>query len=205
MIYVARDDVDAAYERARDAGATIVREPTETEYGSREFAVRDPEGYGWSFGTYRPTYDGAPDPAVPAVYAGMRYERAHEAIAWLVEAFGFEKQEVYDGEGGTVAHAQLRFGDDVLMLGSARNDEAGTATPAQTGGLYTHAYCLYVADPDAHYARAVKAGAKILAPPTTKDYGGRDYLALDPEGYAWSFGTWRPVAEASETVGTKAG
>jgi uncharacterized glyoxalase superfamily protein PhnB len=52
---VAIDAVDAHYERARAAGAEIVRELKDTEYGSREYACRDLEGNVWSFGTYRPT------------------------------------------------------------------------------------------------------------------------------------------------------
>ncbi|MGH2712610.1 MAG: VOC family protein [Thermoleophilaceae bacterium] len=53
-LYVAVGDVDAHCERARAAGAEIVREPTDTDYGSREYACRDLEGNVWSFGTYRP-------------------------------------------------------------------------------------------------------------------------------------------------------
>jgi len=55
--YIALDDaaaVDALYAHAKAAGAEITREPVDTDYGSREFSVRDLEGYGWSFGTYRP-------------------------------------------------------------------------------------------------------------------------------------------------------
>ena len=51
--YVVADDVDALHERAVRAGAEIVREPHGTDYGSRDFAVRDPEGNLWQFGTYR--------------------------------------------------------------------------------------------------------------------------------------------------------
>jgi uncharacterized glyoxalase superfamily protein PhnB len=53
-VYVALGDVDRIYERAREAGAQIVMEPTDTDYGSRDFTVRDPEGNLWSFGTYEP-------------------------------------------------------------------------------------------------------------------------------------------------------
>ncbi|MGH2963648.1 MAG: VOC family protein [Solirubrobacterales bacterium] len=53
-LYVAVEDVDTHCERARAAGAEIVREPTATDYGSREYACRDLEGNVWSFGTYRP-------------------------------------------------------------------------------------------------------------------------------------------------------
>ncbi|WIM94785.1 VOC family protein [Actinoplanes oblitus] len=51
--YVVTDEPDKLCERARAAGATIVREPFDTDYGSRDFAARDPEGNLWSFGTYR--------------------------------------------------------------------------------------------------------------------------------------------------------
>jgi uncharacterized glyoxalase superfamily protein PhnB len=52
-IYVVADDVDALFARAVAAGAAVLREPQDTDHGSREFAVRDPEGNHWSFGTYR--------------------------------------------------------------------------------------------------------------------------------------------------------
>ncbi|HEY6486446.1 MAG TPA: VOC family protein [Candidatus Cybelea sp.] len=48
------DAIDAEYARAKAAGAEIVRELNDTDYGSHDFAVRDPEGHIWSFGTYRP-------------------------------------------------------------------------------------------------------------------------------------------------------
>lgn len=53
-IYVYVEDLDAHYARARAAGAEIVRELADTEYESREYSARDPEGHLWSFGTYRP-------------------------------------------------------------------------------------------------------------------------------------------------------
>src|SRR5436190_19679923 len=51
--YVVTDEPDKLYERAVAAGATVVRDLSNTEYGSRDFTVRDPEGNRWSFGTYR--------------------------------------------------------------------------------------------------------------------------------------------------------
>ncbi len=54
-LYVAVDAADVLFARARDAGAEVVMELTETDYGSRDFSVRDPEGNLWSFGTYRPS------------------------------------------------------------------------------------------------------------------------------------------------------
>jgi uncharacterized glyoxalase superfamily protein PhnB len=53
-IYVIVADPDALHERAKAAGAEIVRELTDQDYGSREFSAKDPEGNVWSFGTYDP-------------------------------------------------------------------------------------------------------------------------------------------------------
>jgi uncharacterized glyoxalase superfamily protein PhnB len=53
-IYVALDDPDTHHERAVAAGAEIVMGLTDQDYGSREYAARDPEGNVWCFGTYRP-------------------------------------------------------------------------------------------------------------------------------------------------------
>lgn len=49
VVYVA--DVDAHFERARDLGATIAREPTDEDYGQREYGLRDPEGHNWYIAT----------------------------------------------------------------------------------------------------------------------------------------------------------
>jgi uncharacterized glyoxalase superfamily protein PhnB len=52
--YVIVPDADAVYARAKSAGGVIVREILDTDYGSREFTVKDPEGHSWSVGTYDP-------------------------------------------------------------------------------------------------------------------------------------------------------
>lgn len=51
--YVVTDAPDALFQRAVAAGAEVVHEPMDQDYGSREFSVRDPEGNSWSFGTYK--------------------------------------------------------------------------------------------------------------------------------------------------------
>ena len=53
-VYVIVDDIAGQYDRARASGAEILRELADTDYGSREFMARDPEGNIWSFGTYKP-------------------------------------------------------------------------------------------------------------------------------------------------------
>lgn len=52
--YLHVQDLDAHFEKAKAAGATIVWEPHDTEFGTRRYRCKDPEGYEWSFGTYQP-------------------------------------------------------------------------------------------------------------------------------------------------------
>lgn len=54
LVYCAVEDVDGLFERAHAAGADVPLQPTDADYGSRDFTVRDPEGNLWAFGTYRP-------------------------------------------------------------------------------------------------------------------------------------------------------
>lgn len=53
-IYVVVDDPDAHCAQARAAGAEITQDLHDTEYGSREYGAKDPEGNNWYFGTYQP-------------------------------------------------------------------------------------------------------------------------------------------------------
>ena len=52
-VYAVTDEPDAVFARAVARGAVVLTEPHDTDYGSREFSVRDPEGNRWSFGSYR--------------------------------------------------------------------------------------------------------------------------------------------------------
>lgn len=54
LIYTAVDDADALHDSAVEAGAEVALGLTDTDYGSRDFTLRDPEGNLWAFGTYRP-------------------------------------------------------------------------------------------------------------------------------------------------------
>jgi uncharacterized glyoxalase superfamily protein PhnB len=126
------------------------------------------------------------------LYPALRYADAYAAIDWLCKAFGFEKQDVYDGPDGTVAHAQLTLSGSVLMLGSARDGGVYPAkTPKQLGGVTGSIY-VYVSDLDAHFERARAAGARIAMEPYDTEYGSREYAAYDVEDYWWTFGTYHP-------------
>ena len=132
--------------------------------------------------------------ATSTIIPCLRYRDAHAAIEWLCKAFGFEKHAVY-ADGDTVHHAQLSFGNGMVMLGSADNSsEWGRqiVQPEETGLRETQSPCVIVVDADAHYARAKAAGAAIVMDIADQAYGGRGYSCRDPEGHLWWFGSYDP-------------
>ena len=121
------------------------------------------------------------------IYPVLIYEDGRAAIDFLEKAFGFERHAVHDGGNGAVAHAELRFGSELVMLSSSSE---GNEQFNQAVGNYS--LYLVVDDPDAHHQRAKDAGAEIVLGLKDEDYGSRGYTARDPEGNLWSFGTYRP-------------
>jgi uncharacterized glyoxalase superfamily protein PhnB len=128
---------------------------------------------------------------MPSISPSLRYRDAPRAIEFLEQAFGFKRQMVMEGENGTIAHAELAYGDGMVMLGTDRGDDKYGSHVGQ-GWNY-----VVVEDADAHYAQAKAAGAEIVAELEDQDYGSRDYSARDFEGNLWSFGTYRPEVEGS--------
>jgi uncharacterized glyoxalase superfamily protein PhnB len=124
--------------------------------------------------------------------AFMSYEDAGAAIDWLEQAFGFERSSVHEGPNGNVAHAELRFGDGMIMLGSAGPNDFGLRTPRELGAVNQGVYVI-VDEISAQYERARAAGAEILRQLADTDYGSQEFMARDPEGNIWSFGTYRPA------------
>ena len=124
----------------------------------------------------------------------MRYRDAPAAIEWLCDTFGFEPQLVVPNDDGTIAHAQLSFGNSMIMLGSVFDTEFGRLMkqPAEIGHFVTQSTYLVVNNADLVYGRALEAGAKILLDIKDEDYGGRGFTCRDPEGHVWSIGTYDP-------------
>jgi uncharacterized glyoxalase superfamily protein PhnB len=135
------------------------------------------------------------------IVPSLRYRNALAAIDWLIRAFGFEKQAVYLGPDNntTVMHAQLTFGNGMVMLGSVDNgSEASklTAQPDEIGLRETKGIYLIVSDADAVHATAKAAGAEMVLDIRDMDYGGRAFTCRDLEGHLWSIGTYDPWAAA---------
>jgi len=130
------------------------------------------------------------------VIPALRYANAPAAIDWLCQVLGFERHQVYPGENGTIAHAELTLGGGMIMLGSVKDDEYGRgfASPSEVGGKETRTAYVVVPDADAVHARAVAAGATIVRPLQDTPYGSREFRLKDPEGHSWSVGTYDPWA-----------
>jgi len=126
----------------------------------------------------------------------LRYRDAPAAIDWLCQTFGFEKQLVVPNQDGSIAHAQLSFGNGMIMLGSVlkAKPEFGRLMkqPDEIAGAETQSSYIVVLDADAMYARAKAAGAKIVIEIKDEDYGGRGFSCYDLEGHLWNFGTYDP-------------
>jgi uncharacterized glyoxalase superfamily protein PhnB len=124
----------------------------------------------------------------------LRYRDALAAIDWLCQAFDFEKHLVVPGEHGGIAHAQLVFGNGMVMLGSARDDAFGElqAPLSAPNASVSQSPYIIVSNVDEHHARALSAGARVVMAPEDQEYGGRLYSCRDPEGNLWNFGSYDP-------------
>ncbi len=122
----------------------------------------------------------------------LNYDDARAALDWLGAAFGFEQGDVHEGENGKVAHAELRAGDGMVMLGTAGANDLGMKTAKELGAVNQGVYVIVDDGIDEHYERAAAAGAEVVRTLHDTDYGSRAYIVRDPEGNLWSFGTYRP-------------
>jgi uncharacterized glyoxalase superfamily protein PhnB len=123
-----------------------------------------------------------------SIYVTLRYDDARAAIAYLTGALGFVEQHVYTVDDGTIGHAELSFGDGVVMLGTRRS---GPDT-FDTGRAVVYLALDSPEAVDAHHDRAVAAGAEVVQELVDQPYGSREYAVRDPEGNIWSVGSYRP-------------
>jgi PhnB protein len=114
----------------------------------------------------------------------LLYDDVGGALKFLAKAFGFRKVGAHmKSKDGKFLHAAMKLGDDLIMMGCP-----GPAyrNPKRLGQS-TQSLYIDVADVDKHFARAKKAGAKILEEPVDTEYGQRRYGAEDPEGHQFYF------------------
>jgi uncharacterized glyoxalase superfamily protein PhnB len=127
----------------------------------------------------------------PTIAPYLLYEDVAGALDFLTRAFGFEETLRYTGPEGYVNHAEMRIGDGVILMGDPGRDYRN---PAHLG-VRTQMVCVTVDDVDATFERANAAGAEITEEPTDQAYGERRFMALDPEGHAWSIA--QPIGDVA--------
>jgi uncharacterized glyoxalase superfamily protein PhnB len=132
---------------------------------------------------------------IPNIFPFIRCRDAQAQIDWLCAAFGFELQMTMPADDGKIAHCELRLGAGIVMLGSERDDDFRMKSPLDLGAINQGIY-ICLREVDDHCARARAAGAEIVREPFDTDYGSRDYIARDPEGNLWAFGTYNPLEVA---------
>jgi uncharacterized glyoxalase superfamily protein PhnB len=120
--------------------------------------------------------------SVPAdiVLPHLVYRNASQACDWLTRVFGFSENYRY---GDPVSGIQMSLGDAYIMITGPRE---GTDSPA-TLGCSTQTLTIFVADVDAHYAKAKQQGAITFEDPHETVYGEWQYGAIDLDGHRWLF------------------
>jgi len=119
----------------------------------------------------------------PTIIPQLPYADIRAALSFLERAFGFREIPTsrMEGADGVIHHSLVEFGGSVIGIGT---QGAHGAISPQSGGIESQYISVAVADVEAHYQRALAAGARIAKEPRS---GGRAYEAFDPEGHRWRF------------------
>jgi uncharacterized glyoxalase superfamily protein PhnB len=118
----------------------------------------------------------------PTVVPQLPYEDIRAALSFLERAFGFREipSSRLEGADGVLHHALVEFGDGVIGIGT---QGAHGAISPKSAGIESQYISVYVDDVDAHYQRALAAGAQIARALRER----HAYEALDVEGHRWRF------------------
>ena len=176
-LHVYVEDADAVVKKALAAGAALIDEPRDQDYGERSGTVKDAAGNFWYIATakgesYKPK-------GLHNVNPYLHPRRAEPLISFLKRAFGAEEIAKYTSPDGVVHHAQLRVGDSLIEMGEAHGKYE--TMPAM--------FYVYVPNADAVYRQAVAAGAKSFQEPTDQPYGDRNAAVADSFGNKWYIAT----------------
>ena len=121
-----------------------------------------------------------------AVIPALAFKGADAAIKWYVNVFGAKEKMRFDNPDGTIAHAEITIGDNVIML-AEENPEYNSSPKTLKGNSVN--LCIYLPDVDAVVKKATANGAKLLMPVEDQFYGDRSGRIEDPFGYRWIIAT----------------
>jgi PhnB protein len=108
---------------------------------------------------------------------------AAKYIDFLKKAFNAVEVRRSPGPGGKLMHAHVRIGDSNLMFNDDFPEFGG---PPIAQGHWPLTLNLYVADPDAVFAKAVAAGCTVVMPLADQFWGDRYGQVKDPFGFNWA-------------------
>lgn len=117
----------------------------------------------------------------------LMFKNCANAIAFYQKAFGARERMRMPRPDGRIAHAEIEFGDCVLMMAD-ETPEIDAWSIEHFGGSPA-GLMLYAEDCDAMYRQALDAGASSIREPADQFYGDRMAGVKDPFGYKWFIGT----------------
>ena len=113
------------------------------------------------------------------------------AVDFYENAFKFEKRDMVPGQDGTTWHAEVKYKDQLLMLGKEGVWGGKTLSPQTSKIESPMNLYLYCEDVDAFYKHAVAHGAESVGQPEDMFWGDRMCRLQDPDGYVWCFATFK--------------
>ena len=121
---------------------------------------------------------------------------AAKAIEFYTKVFGAQETVRMPGPQGSIAHAEVKIGNSMLMLAD-ENRERGHLSPDSIGGTAS-SIMFYTDDVDQVFKRAVAAGAKAEMPPADMFWGDRMGNIVDPFGHKWAIATHKEDVSPEE-------
>ena len=124
-----------------------------------------------------------PPDGFPRILPHLIYEDVGAAVTWLTTVFGFREREWvrHVAADGVVSRTQMAVVESVITLG-----QPSVHGGPPRDGVSTLLY-VYVDDVDAHYARVVAAGGRVVMELADRPWGDRTYQVTDLEGHQWIF------------------
>jgi uncharacterized glyoxalase superfamily protein PhnB len=159
------------------AGATLIDEVRDQEYGERSGTVKDGAGNFWYIATAKGK--GHTPEGLHSVNPYLHPMRAEPLIGFLKRAFNAEEVAKFASPDGVVHHAAVRIGDSVVEMGEAHGKYETMRAM----------FYLYVPNVDDLYKQAIAAGATSFQEPTDQFYGDRSAGVRDTFGNTWYIAT----------------
>ncbi|MFA5985521.1 MAG: VOC family protein [Methylococcaceae bacterium] len=125
--------------------------------------------------------------AYPTLLPYLVVRRAAQAIEFYKHVFGAIEIIRLAAPDGSIGHAEINIGSAHIML-SEENQAWGSTSPETLGGSPV-TLLIYVADVDAIFTAAIKAGAKEKMPLINQFWGDRSGQVIDPFGHHWHIAT----------------